>query len=397
MTPTPEEKLFDYLSEIDDKLLQEAMELDSAEKLPEEAKIIPFTQRPAFRWTAAIAACLAILLCLSPLLQTFTSLRRGEQSNTPPLLYDPTWPTRPTNPSQPVTPSIPSESLDPPWITAGTNISIESADMLNYYSAIYLLAQQNTVNFTSAGSTSGYGLTLLDTPYNTEPPYGDIPIYSTPSSTMPPPADTFTEPEIGDEPYCTMPPPPWELETEYTEPPANTEGPPVAPSTEYTIPEDAEIFYYEFDPNATFHISKVIFFRIQLSGNGFLAQTLGTGIVDVVITDLGISEPMITLKNGDKYLSCLFNGGNDTFFEFSTHKYIEGFSIVKNFRQENYAFVVTLDGKLQADYFECQVFGYGNNPDGVLPIVGETYIAETDLSFTIDQLESYFQSFKTPI
>lgn len=385
MNHTPEEKLSNYLSEIDKDLLDEATALDSAEKLQKHRKIIPFTQKSILRLAVAAMICIILLASILPILRSPTIPAGESQPDLPPQIHVvPTWPGVPTPPTNPAEPTIPVESLDPPWLAVGTNLSIDSADMLNYYSAIYLLAQ----NSTGTGFSSSTGFPLWDPIDNTEPPYGDIPIYSTPSSTMPPDVDyDYPEPP---------PPPPWEYDPDNTEPPVNTEGPPVAPSTEYTIPEDAEIFYYNFDPNATFYLSKVIFFRIQLSGNGFLAQTLGTGIVDVVITDLGVCEPMITLKNGDKYLSCLLNGGGDTFFEFSTHKYIEGFSIVKNFRQENYAFVATLDGNMQADHFECQVFGYGNNPDGIMPVVGETYIANTDLTFTIDELETYFRSFKAP-
>ena len=386
MNRTPEEKLFDHLSEIDPALLDEAMELDSAEKLQ---KTVPFTQKPAFRWTAAVAACLAILLAILPILQTGAPLNGGEQSNTPPMLYDPTWPTRPSTPNNPTDPTDPNETLDPPWLVVGTNLSIDSADMLNYYSAIYLLAQ----NSTGTGASSSGGFPLWDPMDNTEPPYGDIPIYSTPSSTMPPDVDyDYPEPP---------PPPPWELESEYTEPPANTEGPPVTPPTPPTTPPNTEDDYYEYpiDPDTQFHLTQVIFFRIQLSGDGFLAQTLGTGIVDVVITDFDIfGDYMITFKNGDKYLSCLTNGYGPSEFEFSTHKYIEGFSIIKNGRQINYRFLVTLDGNMQVDHFECDYWDYFNpgNPDGIMPVVGETYIANTDLTFTIDQLETYFRSFKAP-
>ena len=388
MNRTPEEKLFDQLSNIDINLLNEAMEIDSAEKLPKSKKAIPFTQKITFRMAVAAAACFAIILGILSITNPKTPDSGDSQLDAPPHFAEPSWPTQPSEPS---IPPFPSEALDPPWELAGTNISIESADMLNYYSAIYLLSQQYQSTLTTAGSSSGYGLTLLDALENTEPPYDDFSfggIYTEPPEGNVP-VDETTEPK-------NVPPPPPDWDDIYTEPPANTEGPPVEPSTEYTIPEDAEIYYYHFDPNATFHLSNVIFFRIQLSGDGFLSQTLGVGIVDVVITDIGISEPLITLRNGDKYLSCLLNGGNDTFFEFSTHKYIEGFSIVKNFRQENYSFVVTLDGNMQADHFECQVFGYGNNPDGIMPIVGETYIADTDLTFTIDQLETYFRTVKIP-
>ena len=384
MNRTPEEKLFDHLSEIDPALLDEAMELDSAEKLQ---KTVPFTQKPAFRWTAAVAACLAILLAILPILQTGAPLNGEEQPNTPPMLYEPTWPTCPSTPNNPTDPTDPNETLDPPWLVVGTNLSIDSADMLNYYSAIYLLAQ----NSTGTGASSSSGFPLWDPMDNTEPPYGDIPIYSTPSSTMPPPADTFTEPEIGDEPYCTMPPPPWELESEYTEPPANTQRPPVPPPPPPPPPPD-ELYYYENDPDTVFHLSKVIFFRIYLSGEGFLTDKVGSGVVDVVITDFEIfGDYMITFKNGDRYYSCLTDGKSHTEYRFTAHKYIEGFQVVKNLALQDHRFYVTLDGNGQVTHFECGYF-----EEGERPVLGQTYTANVNETFTIDQLETYFRSFKAP-
>ena len=94
---------------------------------------------------------------------------------------------------------------------------------------------------------------------------------------------------------------------------------------------DEDIYYYEIDPNERFRITKVIAFQIGLTDpEGFLAKRLGTGIVDVVITESNL-EIMITFHAHGKYYTCLMNGGGKTNYQFSTHKYIEGFNIVKNF------------------------------------------------------------------
>ena len=55
------------------------------------------------------------------------------------------------------------------------------------------------------------------------------------------------------------------------------------------------------------------------------------------IDDLG---EMITFKREEKYYTCLANGGdynpdsNKSSSEFSSHKYIDGFNIIKNLEQE---------------------------------------------------------------
>ncbi len=105
--------------------------------------------------------------------------------------------------------------------------------------------------------------------------------------------------------------------------------------------EDKEnVYFYEFSPDEVFTISKAIYFQISLTEeNGFLASKIGTGTVDTVITESSL-ETIITFKNGDRYYSCLMNGASTDEIEFSTHKYIDGFCIVKNLEQENYSFTV---------------------------------------------------------
>ena len=55
--------------------------------------------------------------------------------------------------------------------------------------------------------------------------------------------------------------------------------------------------------------------------------------VDMVYQE---AEDMIVLKNGDKYFSCLTNGGGTDYIEFSAHKTIEGFDLVKTQYQKRY-------------------------------------------------------------
>ena len=147
-----------------------------------------------------------------------------------------------------------------------------------------------------------------------------------------------------------------------------------------------QIYYYKLDPNEKFYVYHAEFFRINVTReDGFLASVVGTGKVDVVITQNSLDD-MITFKKGDKYFSCLMNGGNDTTGEmtFSTHKYIEGYNIVKNVEQDNYCFTVSKDG------FVCKPFiSDGGKADGALEIVGKRRYSDVSMSFTVSELEKY--------
>jgi len=333
MKPSKEEKLFEHLSRIDDTLLTESFETDDPKKLLQYKKrYIPFYRRPGLIAGIAAAACAALLIGVL-------------------------WPKTQVNPS-PIEPPIsvqkpikPVAQLPVPQLpTVETGeFSITSGDMLNYYGGMYLLTEHgNSVSFSTSGST--YTLQLLNSTDATESPL----------------------------------------------PPDVTEGPPLSPP-QTDPPQDSldpEIYYYEFDRNGRFFISQAIYAQIALTNpDGFLASKIGCGTVDVMITNSSI-EPMITFKNGDRYFSCLLNGGGYlSEMEFSTHKYVEGLYIVKNFElSENYSFMVCFDENQNITHIECQVFGIGDRPDGIMPVVSQTLAIEVNASFTIDQLEEYYNT-----
>ena len=155
---------------------------------------------------------------------------------------------------------------------------------------------------------------------------------------------------------------------------------------------------YALDPDDVFRVTSIVFFRIRLEDpKGFLASRVGTGIVDVVITENSL-EPMITFKNGDRYYSCLINGLSEDSADFSAHKYIEGFHIVKNLAFENNRFMVSFEGentdasswKVKSVNVIC--YGDGNYSDGTLPVIGDTETYKGTLFFTVRDLEDYFAS-----
>lgn len=169
--------------------------------------------------------------------------------------------------------------------------------------------------------------------------------------------------------------------------------------------KNEKIYYYSMDPNDPFYINRVSMFQIELTDkDGFLASKLGLGIVDVVITeDCLDGDHMITFRNGDNFFACFtnrrvyFRETGERQWEFSTHKYVEGFFFVKNLEQENYSFNVKINAQGQITAFDCVKL---KNPyqhgDQNVSVVSSTIVSEVGRSFTIAELENYFNTGKIP-
>lgn len=158
------------------------------------------------------------------------------------------------------------------------------------------------------------------------------------------------------------------------------------------------------DRNKVITSTMVTYFIIKLNDEkGFLAQKLGgTGFVEVVVTENDIDDmgQMITFKRDEKYYTCFSNGGNydpdlnKSSSEFSSHKYIVGFNIVKNLEQENYKFTVHYDGSKVVG-FECAPFdSIPTNyvVDDVTFFQDFCVVIYAKQTFTIDELEIYFKN-----
>jgi len=236
----------------------------------------------------------------------------------------------------------------PPWMQEEMPIHIKSIDMLNYYSAVRVLSDHS--DFAGQGEKNEKEALFLEENDSFFRGYG----------------------LIG----------------------ANAERGLVG-----TVGEEETIFWYELDPHERFSVSKVIYFRIELSDpKGFLATRLGTGTVDVVITENSL-ETMITFRSGDRYYSCCLNGVDyqEGKWFFSTHKYVESFFIVKNMAQENYRFTVTINRSGRVESLRCQPYHHeGSGSDEKIAVIGETYTVESHASFTVAELEEYFNGSKLP-
>lgn len=171
-----------------------------------------------------------------------------------------------------------------------------------------------------------------------------------------------------------------------------------------------KIYYYELNPNTEFTISMITYFTINLNDeNGFLAKKLGgTGLVEVVITQNNLDD-MITFKREDKFYSCLCN--NTSYNQdstnslksiaFSTHKYIQGFNVVKNLEQENFKFTVDFETAkvtaINSTRFKDSQWTHQYNIDDIT--LNEDFCAVLFVKqhFTIAELESYFSEEETEI
>ena len=304
---------------------------------------------PAFRRIAAVAACFVLIIGVVFSLPAFFNQGKDDPNKDP------------DNDRNHL------EEVTPPWLKGEEGyLTINSIDMLNYYTAMKVLADPtneiNTVSYKTGG-----GITLLSASANANAKSYGFTLLSN------------TDSDVG---YDT---------------------PPEGYNPDNQEKNEEKVYYYELDPNEVFSVSRVVFFQIEIKkDNGFLASKVGTGIVDVVITENSL-EPMITFKNGDRYYSCCENTLLDNGKLYSTHKYIEGFYIVKNLEQENYSFSVEYDN-FNLDYVNtiansvtCDSYKNGGNiPDGEMSVISKTYLSDHSIEMTIADLEEYFNTGKLP-
>lgn len=330
------EKLFRAVGQIDDDLIESA----TIEKRQKEK---PVYKKAVFRRAVALVACLALVLGLGFSIPRLFDHKEGSNFVSAPDVVNP-------------------DELLPPSVQDDRRVCINSIDKLNYYAAVCtitetpMLVQQSMTEET-------YGIMLLSNGSDTD------------KKEQPP------EPE--------------------TTAPEETEGPPITPNSSAPAESWEDIYYYELEPDQPFGFHKVSMFQIELTDeNGFLASRLGLGVVDVVISEDCIwGDSLITFRNGNKFFSCLHNGwhldqeSGESHWEFSTHKYVEGFFIVKNFEQENHAFYVDMNPEGQVIAFYCQgTQNGGYHADQNVKVVSSTVINTEGRSVTIAELEEYFNT-----
>ena len=333
------DSILDAVGELDDGIIKEAYLCDSKEKL----EALSGKRRRAMT-TAPIrrvaVASLCVILSIS-IVFAVPALFKGGVDEHP----DPDPETGGTFPDRDVIP--------------GGKLVFDSIDMLNYYSAMRLMEGGKR---SVPQSCPVMGRLTKVTPESGTDRVTDI---------------ELVPPAITDYPSETM------IETPVTKP---------------AVSED--MIAYEFGEDEIFSVTKVIYFKVNIKNeNGFLASEIGMGEAEVVITENSL-EDMITFRGVEsgKYYSCLINGGGPTRMDFSTHKYIEGFCIVKNVSQENYSFYITLDKGLVNGMSCSRNVGESGEgeakyvPDELEWIEGSSRTSSVRGSFTISDLESYYSN-----
>lgn len=166
--------------------------------------------------------------------------------------------------------------------------------------------------------------------------------------------------------------------------------------------EEKGYYYYEFDPSDSFTISGTRGFSIRLSDpNGFLAQKLGTGLIDVVLTSNSF-EDMITFRSRDgKYFSCLSSDFREGYLQYLDSKYVDGFRVVKkdtgNGETNSYSFSVRIENGTPVGFESFYYFEPTGNelPLDVAEFVeGSGYYVESEESFTVAELEELANNFE---
>ena len=108
--------------------------------------------------------------------------------------------------------------------------------------------------------------------------------------------------------------------------------------------------HYPIELADEYTFSNFLFFEFESSRSTFLEERIGNGHIHGLVIQLSVfnDEQMLILKNGEKYYSCLTNGAgnngidNSWRIEFSAHKTIEGFDVVKDVTNKRYV-TLTID------------------------------------------------------
>ena len=346
------EKLYEALDCAREEYLNEALETDSKERFDvlgkhngQEKKRARFLS-PAGRAILISCACLALVAAV---LFSLPGLRS--------LLFSTSAPEDPDR-------FAPLPAPAPRHSSSGEDWKIDSIDKLNYYSALAAIF--------SSGETSGSAIrTGASASYRKNRVLSD---------------QNDPEPVV-----------------ENTKEAAETRA--TEENGDQTPAQDVDYNYlvYDLGENTVFTIDKVYFFQIELTDeSGFLASKIGCGTVDVVINNLGFEENLITFKNNDKFYSCLQFGGSGNDMIFGTYRYIEGFCLIKNLKQTNYSFHVTVNGEYerQVTSFECQpseTKNPGKNPDSGVRIASKTIFCRTNFSFKLGELDSILKELRASL
>ena len=164
-------------------------------------------------------------------------------------------------------------------------------------------------------------------------------------------------------------------------------------------PQDTEdVRYYDLYSWGELTIERTVYFQMELTDEtAFLGRILGTGTVEVAVAlgDYLADLSMITFRNGDNFYSCMYHGyegfnektGAEV-YSFAAYRYIEGFYYVKNLKYEHYKFYLEI--REDSVDFYCDYRHSGEENEQVRVIEGTSYCIDQKVTYTIEELEAYF-------
>ena len=170
-------------------------------------------------------------------------------------------------------------------------------------------------------------------------------------------------------------------------------------SAETNRPQDTDdVRYYDLCDFGELTIERTVYFQMELTDeNGFLTRHLGVGTVEVAVAlgDYLADLSMITFRNGDKFYSCMYHGycginekTNAEIYAFAAYRYIDGFYYVKNLQYEHYEFYLEV-GATDVDFY-CKYQHTGEEDEQVKVLKGTNYCIDQKVTYTIEELEAYF-------
>ena len=155
-------------------------------------------------------------------------------------------------------------------------------------------------------------------------------------------------------------------------------------------------YHYPISLDNPFTFSEFLFFEFDSENCPFLEERIGNGHIHGLAVATNIfNEHMLILKNGDQYYSCLRNGagaynfGRPAYMEFSSHKTIEGFDVVKdttNKRNLTLGFGGQTEGQFyidQLNYIDIEGMVFSINPETV-------FFDDITVSCSIEELRERF-------
>ena len=158
--------------------------------------------------------------------------------------------------------------------------------------------------------------------------------------------------------------------------------------------------HYPIPYGEKFVFSEFLFFEFDSVDNEFLEQRIGNGhiyglSVQTNIMDNG--EKMLILKKGEYFYSCLSNGGgtgsnrNKRQLQYSAHKTIEGFDVIKSFAN-NTRLTLTFDCRKAPgviNYERLETFDIDGETFNIDP--STVFFDPLTISFDLDELKERLQ------